>query len=490
MRMKPWLAFLIGIFLLASCNFPLLNDSTVVPLQTSTAELTLPPPVPTATPTATEAPHAMDSAEPFQLAILTPAEFVSVLQPLADYKNQTGISTRIITLEEIYTKCNGRDQAEQVKTCLAQLAQVNGIHYAMLVGDMDKFPVRFTKADRDAPEAGYTAFFPTDLYYADLFKADGSFDNWDADDDGYYGEICGEITTCPLNSDLVNLAPDIAVGRVPASNEKEVAIYVQKVITYESTASASAWAKTVLFVATNTWVDGSCKGEDDLAGGLPAGYQTIKLYEEGSSCPATDVLSTQTLLGAFNAGVGFVSYIGHGDNTQWWGYMTINDVFSLTNYASPAIVFSTGCGTSEFGPRPPADPYLDAGGIQHAGTDAGETFNDVPPPPANLQADYINGFGEAMSVQSEGGAVIYIGAITGAQPYSIELNNRFFEALSAGKTTVGDMWIYMVNTYYQNNAFPEYVDPPDWTVLARFHQPWKFMLFGDPSLRVGGVPAS
>lgn len=488
MRMRLWLAILIGLFFLASCNFPLFRTPTVPGAVTNTPNSTLP--LPTATtipPTATEPPHAMDSTEPFQLAIITPAEFVSVLQPLVDYKNKTGMPARIITLEEIYTQCQGRDQAEQVKTCLAQLARVNGIQYAMLVGDMDKFPVRFTKADRDAPEAGYTAFFPTDLYYADLFKADGSFDNWDADDDGYYGEICGEITDCPLNSDMVDLTPDIAVGRIPASNEKEVAIYVQKVITYESTAAASAWARTVLLVATNTWVDGSCKGEDDLAGGLPQGYQTIKLYEEGSPCPATQVLTSENLIETIDNGVGFISYIGHGDNTMWWNYLTIKDVASLTNYFSPAIIFSTGCGTSEFGPRPPADPYLDVSGIQHPGNAAGEMFTEVPPPPANLQTDYIDGFGEVMTVQSEGGAVSYVGAITGSQPYSIELNNHFFEALSTGKTTVGDMWVYMVEKYYQQNQFPVYVDPPDWTVLARFHQPWKFMLFGDPSLRVGGV---
>jgi hypothetical protein len=432
----------------------------------------------------------MDSSEPFQLAIITPAEFVAALQPLADYKNKTGMPARIITLEEIYTKCPGRDQAEQVKTCLAQLARVNGIHFAMLVGDMDKFPVRFTTADRDAPEAGYTAFFPTDLYYGDLFKADGSFDNWDADNDGYYGEICGEITNCPLNSDGVDLNPDIAVGRIPASSEKEVAIYVQKVITYESTAAASAWAKTVLIAATDTWVKGSCKGEEDLIRGLPAGYQTIKLYEQDSPCTATQVLTSEHLLVDINNGVGFISYIGHGDNTMWWNYMTIKNVMNLTNYASPAIVFSTGCGTSEFGPRPPADPYLDAFGVQHTGNAAGEVFTSVPPPPANIQADYIDGLGEVMTVQAEGGAVIYVGAITGSQTYSIELNNHFFEALSAGKTTAGDMWMYMVQEYYRQNTFPVYVDPPDWTVLARFHQPWKFILFGDPSLRVGGVPAS
>jgi len=34
---------------------------------------------------------------------------------------------------------------------------------------------------------------------------------------------------------------------------------------------------------------------------------------------------------------------------------------------------------------------------------------------------------------------------------------------------------------------PATVNPADWTKVADFHQPWKFHLFGDPSLRVGGV---
>jgi hypothetical protein len=429
----------------------------------------------------------MDSSEPFQLAIITPAEFAVIMQTLADFKNQTGMPTRIITLEEIYTKCEGRDQAEKVKTCLAQLATVNGIHFAMLVGDMDKFPVRFTKADRDAPEAGYTAFFPTDLYYADLFKADGSFDNWDLNQNGYYGEICGEITTCPLNSDEVDLYPDIAVGRIPVSNLEELELYIKKDMNYETSAWNSDWAKKALLIGTTTWVPDTCRNLDGLAADLPAGFQTIKLYEDGSPCSGAAIPSTQSIVNTLNGGAGFVSYLGHGDNTGWAGYLTIKDVIGLGNSPTPSIIFSAACGTSEFGPRPPADPYLDVNGVLHTGNAAGEVFKDVPPPPANLQQDILDGFGEAITVQSAGGAVAYVGAITGAQPYALDLNNDFFEALSAGKTTVGDMWMYMVQRYYEHNTFPINVDPPDWIVLARFHQPWKFMLFGDPSLRVGGV---
>jgi hypothetical protein len=475
--------------LLVSCNFPLLGGKTT-PAQTASEDAQANLPGEFENPTTTELPYAMDSmdsSEPFQLAIITPAEFADALQPLADFKNKTGMPARVITLEEIYAKCSGRDQAEQVKTCLAQLAAVNKIHFAMLVGDMDKFPVRFTKADRDAPEAGYTAFFPTDLYYADLFKSDGSFDNWDANQNGYYGEICGEITTCPLNSDNVDLYPDIAVGRIPVSNEKELQIYINKVITYESTAANSDWANKVLMIGTNSFVQDSCRQLEDMASYFPAKYQPIRMYEESSFCTTDVVPSTQAILDTINNGVGFVTYIGHGDNSMWVDYLTIKDLFGLTNASSPAIIFSTACGTSEFGPRPPADPYMDVNGVMHIGNDAGEVFSDVPPPPANIQTDYIDGFGEIITVQIEGGAVAYVGAITGSQQYGLDLNYYFFQGLSVGKPTVGDMWMYMVQTYYQKNTFPVNVDPPDWTVLARFHQAWKFMLFGDPSLRVGGV---
>jgi hypothetical protein len=447
------------------------------------AETPQPAPLPAVTP----AMNAMDSAEPFRLAILTPSEFAGALQTLADFKTKTGIPTRIITLEEIYTKCSGRDQAEQVKNCLAGLANVNQIHYAMLVGDVDKFPVRYTKADRAASEAGNTAFFATDLYYADLFKADGTFDNWDLDQDGYYGEICGEITTYPLNSDEVDLIPDIAVGRIPASNLTEVERYIKKDINYETSSFNSDWAKKVMLIGTTTWVPDTCKYMEEIGYSLPEGYSTVKLYESGSSRAGDGQPSTQAILDLMEKGVGFISYMGHGDNTGWYQYLTNPDVCGLTGASPASIVFAASCGTSEFAPRPPSDAYTDANGMEHIGNTAGEVFSSVPPPPANIQRDTINGFGEAITVQSDGGAVAYVGAITGAQEFSIFLDMYFFEAISAGRYTVGDMWVYMVEKYYQRNTFPKTVDPPNWVILAQFHQPWKFMLFGDPSLRIGGV---
>ena len=55
----------------------------------------------------------------------------------------------------------------------------------VLVGDVDVMPVRYMVLDRVTPAAFDYAFYPSDLYYADLAKSDGAFDCW-ADAVRYY----------------------------------------------------------------------------------------------------------------------------------------------------------------------------------------------------------------------------------------------------------------------------------------------------------------
>ena len=46
----------------------------------------------------------------------------------------------------------------------------------VLLGDADQFPVRYIRAINT--EWG-TRWYPSDLYYADLYNDDGSFNDWD-----------------------------------------------------------------------------------------------------------------------------------------------------------------------------------------------------------------------------------------------------------------------------------------------------------------------
>ncbi|MGD8966686.1 MAG: C25 family cysteine peptidase, partial [Anaerolineae bacterium] len=191
-------------------------------------------------------------SDSYDLLIITPAEFGPVLDPLVDHKNATGISAVMITLEDIYgdPALWGVDEPEQIKRAIEHYEQNHDVKYVMLAGDVDKFPVRWVAFYR-GEDVDY--YFPSDLYYADLYDSEGAFDTWNSDGDGRFGEHvssrrCSE-DPYNVNLDRADLHPDVAVGRVPASTEDELESYVAKVIKYEHLTSGSDWFYNVLLMA-------------------------------------------------------------------------------------------------------------------------------------------------------------------------------------------------------------------------------------------------
>jgi len=148
-------------------------------------------------------------------------------------------------------------------------------------------------------------------------------------------------------------------------------------------------------------------------------------------------------------------------------------------------IFAAACVTSEFATSPPSGSYTDINDTYHVGTSQGEVSTTTPPQPAGIQKENnIDGFGEIITVYQSTGAIGYIGAVIDSQELEFDLNKYFFEALANPQKTLGDMWNYMEQIYYKTHVPPLVVDPPDWTVLAEFHPPWKLFLFGYPSLRI------
>ena len=432
----------------------------------------------------------------YDLLIAAPREFIESLKSLRVHKDSTGVVTRLLSLEEIYQAYLGRDEAEQVKHCLASYETHHHLRYAMLVGDCDKFPVRYAKGDRypsgpDDPTHN-TGFCPTDLYYADLFEADGSFGDWDRNGNGYFAELQGGSVAGKLNIEDIDLRPDIAVGRIPASTVDEVETYVSKVIRYELGAHGSTWVKDALLIATTNWVADACKTQDYIAEHYLGDFIVHKLYEAGNPCEATEIPNSDTINALLNQGVGLVSYVGHAgpDCLQIPdGLYCIADLARLSNSDRLPVMFAAGCSTSYFATEPPTQPYMDINGTYHVGTEKGEVFPETPPQPACIQIrTNPESLGEHITVKMSAGAIGFVGSQTGAQPYSIDLNKFFFKAIHAEGRTLGEMWNYMLHEYYDAHVPPLNVDPPDWTKVAEFHQPWKFFLFGDPSLRLGGTP--
>src|SRR6185436_10020494 len=127
------------------------------------------------------------------------------------------------------------DDAERLKRFLFVEWRERRAHYVLLAGDADVMPVRYMVLDRVTPAAFDYAFYPCDLYYADVAKADGSFDDWNARQDsfhaGYFGEVRGEKNKHdPINFDQVHYVPELAVGRWPVSTADEAARVAAKTI--------------------------------------------------------------------------------------------------------------------------------------------------------------------------------------------------------------------------------------------------------------------
>lgn len=431
------------------------------------------------------------------LIILTHESFLSALKPLQDHKQSTGMITYLQSwqdINELYETI-GRDEAERVKYAMEDYDRYYYASYYLLVGDSDLFPVRYTMTDRATAAAYNRAFYPTDLYYADLYKPGGAFDTWDNNQNGYFGELHGETITGPVNVDNVTLVPDVFLGRIPASSSTEVTTYVNKVIAYEYNAYNSNWYKRALLTATTDWVANACSAKETIANSYLTGFATTKLYQSGNPCTATAALNATNINNSINNGLGFFNYIGHGSSGGLalpGGYGSAQ-LAGLTNTEEHPVVFSSGCDTALFATLPPYDPYTDANGTHHNGTAAGEVFTAVPPNPGCLQtADNPDSFMEQILLKQQYngtgvGAIGYVGCVTGSQPMSIDLDKAFFESLTYSAKTLGSMWNFMVNRYYQIHPDPGNLGAANWVVTATFHQPWKFFLFGDPSLRLGGV---
>jgi hypothetical protein len=459
------------------------------------------------------------------LLILAPQEFMdektdNILQPLVDHKNATGMITKAISLDQINKEYSGRDEAERVKACLFQAYLNEGIQYAMLVGDDDKFPTRYTRWTTGEKRDFHTLYVPTDQYYECLTRPDGTFDNWDANQDGVFGEtiLYGTSPTI-LNPDKLYMIPQIIVGRVPASSKDEVSNYISKVIEYETQDPSSLGWKNYMLVVLGFDKNGLKEPfnlESPISDLLPKVFKNIYTfgYNQGNDEEPNAAKINQHI----NNGVGFGIYHGHGyDNASGWAinsvpshpivsYVTEDILGSsgkqgLINDNKLPIIFAESCYTGEFGPLPPQTPYWDINGVMQAGTLAQGALTSMPPQPACIQqTDVIESLAEAMTVKRNTGttkigakkisdmnigAIAYIGAtLTSGQP-DYDMLYLFLKALDDGSSTLGGCWRSMMIQYYKKHIPPD-PNTRGLTVDGALIMPWRYCLFGDPSLRLEG----
>lgn len=464
-------------------------------------------------------------------------DFEEAVRPLAEHKNRTGISTEVFTIRRIILdyprKSDGssfHDAPERLKHAIYDQYLNHGTRYVLLMGDCTRVPVRFVRGYLDdyTPNDTYPTaemiWEPSDLYYADLVDSSGHFQSWDRDGNNLFGEIYRE----GVNWDEIDYHPDVYVARVPADTVAQVENYVTKVIRYEYRTTGKPWFRTMTFSAHDLMDWAPVETMEAIATQLaPQGFTYNRLYHNGlyASLPTavpptplpsgdtptpyptprpTDPLPTSdgdplpaALTTAYTNGTGFHFHSGHGSLLSWGGesgvpVFTDADVAALNNQDTLPIIFADSCETARFCPYIPYNDYLTAssGGSVQTAVDRYSIGTWICPEPAPLQWAAYNqdALGERFTVASESGAIAYWGCSNTGERQSLVLGREFFAAYRP-RVTLGEMWKQAIEAYYANYRLFKYDrsyngnNGDTWI----FHHPERFLLFGDPSLRVGGV---
>lgn len=421
-----------------------------------------------------------------ELLVVAPKRFHAALDKFIAFK-KTLLPTELVALEDVLEKGQGIDDPEKLKRYFFERWKDKNLGYVLLVGSADIMPVRYMVLDRVTPAAFDYAFYPSDLYYADLAKADGSFEDWNGDKEGfhagYFGEVRGEKNkTGPINHDRIHYLPEIGVGRWPARTPEQVATIARKTMRTEKAALAGSkpGQHTAALISVGGWVDSRAALDGD-GKALGSGWRLERRYY-GQEKPPTSAEVMRLL----RSGVGLLLHAGHGDSNRWEGCCDLKSILKVPNADRLPVMVSAGCSTATFAPLPPYEPYTDVEGVNHKGTNNGEVFESPPPAPDAYQKRFLaTGLGVEVLMHGETGAVAYIGCNTGSQPCALTLVAGFARGVGHLKEPrLGDAWAEAVRYYYAQEHLAQLKPNNDWYPPSIFFQGMKFMVFGDPSLRL------
>lgn len=424
---------------------------------------------------------------------------------IADFAKAKGERFRVTTLEldDVLSTSPGADDPEKLKHRLYDEWRKDPTPMSvLLVGDADVLPVRYMCLDRVTPAAFDCAFYPSDLYYADLAKDDGAFDDWNGMKEGfhagYFGEVRGEKNkNDPMNYDAVSYTPEIAVGRWPVSTPEQAAAVADKSLRYERAVRAASGKPRAAAVMIGGWMDAR-PTMDAFAKALAPRMGVNRLFyqDDAEAWKGLPAPTPEHVLGEVNADARLILHAGHGSDGHWDQCISTHSIPAMKNAERPAVFMSAGCSTARFATLPPYEPYQDVNGAEHQGSDHGEVFTAPPPPPAVYAKGPHNmsGLGEELVRATDGGAVVYIGCDTGSQPAALTLMAGFVDGLATlpadadGFVTAGAAWRFAQAEYVKREHLMTLKPTPDWYPASIFFQGMKFMFFGDPTAPVVRVP--
>ena len=264
--------------------------------------------------------------ENYKLIIITPSEFKNNLQPLVTHKESRNISTKLITLDEIYDGnyflAQGSDEQEKIKYFIKNAYDQWETQFVLLVGSSKKLPPRETYIHiYREDEEDDNEIIVSDLYYADLYNENGTFQTWDTNGNQYYGEY-----NWSGNTDDLDLHPDVYLGRLACIDADEVDVVVNKIINYEQLqAYKKSWFKSIVLIGGDSFPamfdETSGINEGELANqhvlDVMDGFIGYKIWASNAKLAGMNPTGVERICDAIDEGCGFIHFSGHGSSSVW-----------------------------------------------------------------------------------------------------------------------------------------------------------------------------
>lgn len=290
--------------------------------------------------------EGLASPSPATILLITSPELEEAWEPFAEWKTSIGKPVRILTTEAIDERYEGPDLQEKMRRCIRNHVDHFATYWVILGGDSN--PEGGVVPDRDTTHQvdGETVTnIPTDLYYL-------SNKDWDADNDGVYGE---------WEEDRDSIAyPDgrIGLGRIPVRTPEDVAAYTAKVIAYESRYPAQSFATSMVYTCPVPAAYPKLRASWDAHiapvftdGSVSRFFADITPWDERQ--PGDYALSPSNWLKLFNdRQTGKMHLHGHGLLDAWVlehdEKVTIKDLVNLRNEDAYPVITTVSCFTGQF----------------------------------------------------------------------------------------------------------------------------------------------
>ncbi len=257
-------------------------------------------------------------------------DFIPHLAPLTTLRQNQGLSTKVVDVEDIYDEFGyGEHGPQAVKAFLSHAATswATKPRYVVFAGDSSLDPRNFT-----ANPGGSFDFVPTKLVDATFNET--SSDDWltDFDDDGI---------------------GNIPMGRLAVRTTAEINLLVSKIVNF-SPANVPQNAILVADDHTNPPYFFNFEEANDQVAAMLPGIGIEKVYRRIDSTSAwtincqnqgnPDCSVKAHIKAKFNEGQAVANYSGHGNVDTWaGGSFSANDAFALTNGNKLSFVIVMDC---------------------------------------------------------------------------------------------------------------------------------------------------